>query len=236
MIHISQKDIDRFYSHIISDYMNPNICWEMDLKSRIDGYGSFSIDGRSYRAHRISFQIHKGLIPNNLLIRHSCHNKRCVNPNHLNFGTHQDNINDTVNDNLQLKGSQIVQSKLTEDNVREILTNIYNDVFNGWTVYDIGRKYSVSHHQIRSILNGIWWKHIINQLKIPLSDLRHKIIGRHLHKSSYRHPRKLIDDNIKDIKFRLSNGETAVSIAALYNVSNGSIDSIKQGRTWKHIN
>ncbi len=235
MVDIFQKDIDRFYSHIISDYININICWEMDLKDGYDGYTRFSLKNRSYRAHRISFQIHKGSIPNGFLVRHLCHNKRCVNPNHLDIGTYQDNVNDTVNDNLQLKGSQISQSKLTEDNVREILTNIYNGVFDGWTVYDIGHKYSVSHNQIRTILDGVWWKHITDQLIVPLSNLRDRIIGRHLHKSSYQHPKKLTINKVKDIKLRLSTGETAISIAKLYGVSNSSIDAINQGRSWKHI-
>jgi hypothetical protein len=69
-------------------------CWEW--KGRlIHGYGYISTKCfGSQRAHRVSYIIHKGEIPNGLHVLHSCHNRSCTNPEHLRVGTQKENIED----------------------------------------------------------------------------------------------------------------------------------------------
>ena len=73
-------------------------CWlfEGALSNR-DGhrYLWYSHDGvTDTLAHRVSYRVHHGEIPQGQLVRHKCGNAACVNPDHLELGTNQDNMND----------------------------------------------------------------------------------------------------------------------------------------------
>lgn len=68
-------------------------CWEWQGATRGSlPYGAIKINGKVYRAHRISFYIFKGNIPKDKILCHTCDNHKCVNPKHLVLGTHSDNL------------------------------------------------------------------------------------------------------------------------------------------------
>ena len=77
-------------------------CWEWIGAKTGAGYGSIS-KGRKHegeiRAHRLSYMLYVGKIPSGFVVRHLCHNKLCVNPDHLAIGTCQDNRNDDIKNN-----------------------------------------------------------------------------------------------------------------------------------------
>lgn len=84
---------DRFWSKVALT-ANPDKCWEWrSLLFRI-GYGSVQFAGKTRSAHRVSWFLTHGVWPTYLL--HSCHNRKCVNPNHLREGTHKENMQDRV--------------------------------------------------------------------------------------------------------------------------------------------
>ena len=80
------------------------------------GYGQMFVDGKVVKAHRVALARHQGidLPPASVKCLHSCDNTRCINPEHLRWGTQQDNLNDAK------RRDRFPKSKLTFNQRREI--------------------------------------------------------------------------------------------------------------------
>jgi hypothetical protein len=86
-------DKERFWKKVnINDI---DRCWEW-LGCISLGYGHFSLNKKMIGAHRVSWILIHGDIPEGFDVLHKCDNKSCVNPNHLYLGTQADNNRDTV--------------------------------------------------------------------------------------------------------------------------------------------
>ena len=66
-------------------------CWEWVGGKTNNGYGVMKIQGKMTTTHKLSYQLYKGYIPKGLEIDHTCFNKSCCNPDHLEAVTHQEN-------------------------------------------------------------------------------------------------------------------------------------------------
>lgn len=67
-------------------------CWIWAGKPKAEGYGTFTVERRPEYAHRASYVIHRGPIPDGLVIDHLCRVRICVNPAHLEPITRHENF------------------------------------------------------------------------------------------------------------------------------------------------
>ena len=122
-------------------------CWEWLSGKWYNGYGQFWYNGKSIKAHRYSWILKNGAIPEGLIIRHKCRGK-CVNPDHLELGTHQDNANDKIRDGTSIRGETHYSNKLTPEQVLDIRSRI------NITRRELAKEFNVA----KSTIDGIIYK------------------------------------------------------------------------------
>jgi len=87
------NDADRFWKKVDKS----GDCWLwISGRDRPGGYGQFSCAGKQIRAHRYSWELHNGSIPEGLWVLHRCDNPPCVNPAHLFIGDRKANMDDAA--------------------------------------------------------------------------------------------------------------------------------------------
>ena len=67
-------------------------CHEWQAYRDPAGYGHFHIKRKKMLAHRVSYMLHVGLIPDGLEVHHECHVRYCCNSDHLVLVTHEENM------------------------------------------------------------------------------------------------------------------------------------------------
>lgn len=157
MVKLTKEQIMRFKSNI----KKTNKCWEWTggiVKDR-GGYGRFHANGKSYRAHRISWQIYRGKWPGELFVCHKCDNTKCVNPGHLFLGTTQDNMNDMKKKGRspKLSGEKHPSVKLREYQVINIRKTYKKGNI---TCRELSKRYGVSPSLINLIIKNKRWKYL----------------------------------------------------------------------------
>ena len=141
----------RFLKHV--DKNGENGCWLWTASTQM-GYGIFGVDGSSKLTHRIAYELWKEAIPDGLCIRHKCDIPACVNPAHLEVGTHQDNMDDMTRAGRQARGEKHGNAKLTKEQVFDIRSR------KGQTQRELAKEFGVSNQTISFIQRRINWKDI----------------------------------------------------------------------------
>lgn len=95
-------------------------CWEWIGGRHGKGYGQFG--NPTKKAHRVSWELYRGSIPDGLHVLNSCDNPPCINPSHLFLGTNLDNVKDKMakGRGRNLRGEDTPWSIVTEEAVRRI--------------------------------------------------------------------------------------------------------------------
>ena len=129
------SDVRRFWSKVLINDLSS--CWEWQASKTKTGYGYFGIS-RSNKtsillAHRVSFAIHNGEIPDGMYVCHHCDNPSCCNPSHLFSGTQKQNLQDAAR-----KGRM---NRLLSNESIEIVKSLRKD---GMILREIAERFGVS--------------------------------------------------------------------------------------------
>jgi hypothetical protein len=131
-------------------------CWIWVGPTTIHGYGRLTFGARTnIGAHRASYELKHGKIPDGFFALHHCDIKCCVNPDHIFVGTQQQNMDDKVQKKRQAKGHRHGMSKLTEEQAKEAK-------FSNQKAVDLANKFNCSATMIRQIRSGLYWRHLEN--------------------------------------------------------------------------
>lgn len=173
-MNLSPTQEDNFWSKVSIPRDVMSGCWTW-IANSVKGRGRISVNNKDVLAPRLAWELTRGPIPNGLLVRHvKCRNPACVNPMHLEVGTHAENSADMMRDiaaegrvhHLSSRGSRRAigsfagsrhwKSILSEEDVREILLRLAR----GQSQASIARLYGVGHNAVHKIKTGAGWKHV----------------------------------------------------------------------------
>lgn len=127
------------------------------------GYASCRYEGVRVGAHVKAYIEKHGPVPKGMVVMHSCHNRKCINDEHLSVGTQSQNILDAVEagrmpqlfNKEYCKGSKNKCSKLTEEDVRQI--KLAQTEYKYGQDSKLARIYGVTTRVIRLIRVGEAW-------------------------------------------------------------------------------
>lgn len=145
-------------------------CWNWTGHTNNMGYGMLWTTARKQLAHRISWEMHNGSIPDGLYVCHRCDNPLCVRPAHLFLGTPADNSRDMAHKGRSAlvdrdgihrhpehrpRGENHYIAKLNWDQVRDIRRRFASGE---QSCTELGNEYGVSRACIRAVVSRKTWR------------------------------------------------------------------------------
>jgi hypothetical protein len=132
------------------DFVNKSDgCWDWTGRKNHRGYGEFTVLRHHNKAHRYSWSLVHGPIPDGMQVCHNCDNRACVRPDHLFLGTNSDNQVDAV------KKGRRPHMRLNEQSVREIRVLALT-----MPKTRIARLYGVTSPTVHKAVAGETWRHV----------------------------------------------------------------------------
>lgn len=199
-------------------------CWEWLGSKQHFGHGAMSVnaDGKrtSVGAHRMSYVLHHGEIPDGMIVRHTCDNPPCVNPAHLLIGTRADNAADMVNRGrtADTRGELNGFRRLSDEAALEIIGLLSRP--NPPTQGEIAAQFGISRSTVSLIRHHKRWTHVDQDGVLPPPPTRR---------------RRLDEDEVRLIRRYLAQGRRQIEIARELRASPTTICDIAKGRVWAHV-
>lgn len=154
MYSVSHKALARFWDKV----KKTETCWLWNATVGTNGYPQFYLNGRHRAAHRISWEMSNGSIPEGMCVCHTCDITHCVRPDHLFLGSNQENILDRVRKGRSYRpGSDLISGrKLTDSQALELIQKRKA----GATLSSLANEYGLNCPAVSAIINGKSWKHL----------------------------------------------------------------------------
>lgn len=132
-------------------------CW--NWISGVSVYGTLTIDGKNYRAHRVAWIFTNGKLSEDIDVLHSCDNPRCCNPNHLFLGNDKDNSDDKISKGrfVSNPGEKSWNHKLFDQDIFDIRKKFSTG---NYRQCQLANEYKVDSSEISRIVNRKNWRHI----------------------------------------------------------------------------
>ena len=146
---------DEDYSNISYKVNSKSGCWEVKDRARNkDGYPVARIKGSLDTLYRHFFKRYNGPIQSGIVIRHTCDNRLCCNPEHLIPGSQKDNVADMLSRNRFPKGVKHGRAKLDDEKIRDIKIQFNKE---NKTITSIAQQYEVDRKTIHKVVHGKTW-------------------------------------------------------------------------------
>lgn len=146
---------ERFWPKV--DKCGDDECWPWMGALFMNGYGAFSPKASvTFRAHKLAYELTHGVVPEGLLLRHTCDNPSCCNPNHLLTGTHKDNAKDRMERGRCKKTSRKGWHMLKPEDVR-CIRELREE---GMPRIHLAQWFGITEHAISGIHHRRTYKHV----------------------------------------------------------------------------
>lgn len=134
-------------------------CWIFTGAIDKKGYGRIGRGGKYGQivlAHRLSWELYRGAIPDGLWVLHRCDVRACVNPSHLFLGTHRDNMDDMVSKGRaqHVRGAAKANVRFTEADVADMRRNYRWNEYRSQLNRELAAKYKISLSHLRAMVAG----------------------------------------------------------------------------------
>lgn len=150
--------IDIFWSKVskrIVKHPRVGYCWIWTGCKDKDGYGLIVIDKVSTRTHRLSYQLHTGNLPKDMMVCHNCDTPSCVNPSHLFLGDYRTNSDDKIKKMRHSYGERSGTALLKEEQVLVVINLPPKTSLGPWAI-----EFGVCIGTLEAIRSGRTWKHL----------------------------------------------------------------------------